>query len=269
MRVGQQVASAGTLVNSLTLALLAEVGCAAVRVVRKPTASILSTGNELVGVEHRPGPGQIRNSNGPLLAASVAEAGGTPRELPVGRDDAQELASLIHTGLESDVLMVTGGVSAGVKDLVPDALATAGVDQVFHKLALKPGKPLWFGVVRQASGGSKLVFGLPGNPVSSLVCFHLFVKPALAVLAGKAASVELPLDGGIAAGDFEHRGGRETFRPACRSGAGGRSSVEFCNWQGSADIAGMATANCLVRLPPEPMSISRGDPLDLLPLGWK
>jgi molybdopterin molybdotransferase len=268
LHVGQQVAAAGAAVHSIAMAALAEVGSAVVKVIPQPRVSVLATGNELVSVDQKPSPGHIRNSNGPLLVALVTEAGGVAHELPVGRDDPDELRSLIARGLASDVLLVTGGVSAGMKDLVPEALVAVGVQQVFHKLSLKPGKPLWFGIVPRSAGPPTLVFGLPGNPVSGLVCFHLFVKPALAVLAGRLSSVRLELLRGRAAGKFVHRGGRETFRPVrvLYRGSLSLADVEFFDWHGSADIAGTLPANGLVRLPSQPVTVAAGDEMDFLPL---
>lgn len=263
MRTGQQVAPAETLINSTWTAALAEAGAAVVDVAPRPIVSILATGNELTAIDVRPGPGQIRNSNGPLLVAATTEANATPRELPVGRDDQDELTALVAQGLEADVLVVTGGVSAGVKDLVPAALQAAGATQVFHKVALKPGKPIWFGTAPRPNGPPCLMFGLPGNPVSSLVCFRLFVAPALAVLAGRADSAHWTQRQGELMSDFAHRGGRETFRPAVASVDG---QVELCNWRGSADLAGMASANCLVRLPVESAELAAGDTVNYLPL---
>src|SRR5262249_16021782 len=141
----------------------------------------------LVPASEKPAAGQIRNSNGPLLVAACRRAAATPIDLGIARDETDELHRLMSTGLENDVLVSSGGVSAGVLDLVPRALADLGVRQVFHKVRLKPGKPLWFGVCQKTRGDSAakdtgtvtgdncLVFGLPGNPVSSLVCFELFV----------------------------------------------------------------------------------------------
>ncbi len=268
LSVGQQVVAAGTTINAVTVAALAEVGCAVVPTIPRPRVSVLATGNELVAVEQKPSPGLIRNSNGPLLAALVAEAGGVANELPVACDDAEQLTAIIKAGLDAEVLLVTGGVSAGVKDLVPQALVAAGVEQVFHKLDLKPGKPLWFGIVPQSGRPSKLVFGLPGNPVSGLVCFHLFVKPALAVLAGRAAAMQLYLQSGRAAGEFVHGGGRETFRPARVVDAADESlpQVEFFAWRGSADVAGTVRANCLVRLPSQAVTIPAGGKVSYLRL---
>lgn len=263
MQVDQRVATAGTRLTSVQMAILAEAGAAHLEVVPRPAVAILTTGNELVPVDQVPGAGQIRNSNGPLLTAAVAEADCTPRPLPTGRDELDDLADLVRQGLQADVLLVTGGVSAGDKDLVPAALAAAGVEQVFHKVALKPGKPIWFGVAPRQPGPPRLVFGLPGNPVSSLVGFHLFVRPALAVLAGRSRGVHHALVPGTAAEAYDHRGGRETFRPAHVDAEG---TVTLFAWQGSADLAGLSTANCLVHLPCEPLRVAAGDPLEYLPL---
>lgn len=268
MQAGQRVATAGTPIDSVLMAILAEAGAAVVEVYPRPSVAVLATGNELVTVDEVPGPGQIRNSNGPMLGAAVLEAGCAMHELPTGRDDLDQLTDLVRQGLDADVLLATGGVSAGDMDLVPAALATAGVEQVLHKVALKPGKPLWFGVApRDATlgdgGPPRLVFGLPGNPVSSLVCFHLFVRPVLAVLAGRAPRVERTLLGGTIAERYEHRGGRETFRPAQ---VDRQQAVSFGDWHGSADLAGLASANCLVHLPSHPLTLSAGDAVAYLPL---
>lgn len=263
MSSGQCIAQAGTRVSSVTMAVMAEAGAAVLSVVPRPTVSVLTTGNELVTVDERPAAGQIRNSNGPLLTSALCEQDYTPIVLPSGRDELQELVELVQQGLDADVLLVTGGVSAGVKDLVPAALAEAGVQQVFHKVALKPGKPLWFGIMPRESGPPRLVFGLPGNPVSSFVCFHLFVAPALAVLAGRADSVVLKLTSGTAANDFAYGGGREMFRPAY---VDPEHHVEIFPWHGSADLAGMVRANCLVRLPESGVHLSRGDRVEYVTL---
>lgn len=263
MSSGQCIARAGTVVNSVVMAILAEAGAAVVSAVPRPTVSVLTTGNELVSVDERPAAGQIRNSNGPLLESALLERNCTPNVLPSGRDELHELVELSQQGLDADVLLVTGGVSAGVKDLVPAALSAAGVQQVFHKVALKPGKPLWFGIVPRENGPARLVFGLPGNPVSGLVCFHLFVAPALAVLAGRADSVVQRLATGTALGEFSYAGGREMFRPAY---VDAQHRVEMFPWHGSADLAGMARANCLAHLPESGIELAAGQRVEYLRL---
>jgi molybdopterin molybdotransferase len=246
MHRGDVVLTAGAVIRPIEMGLLAEVGCARLQAIPRPAVAILSTGNELVPPDASPGPGQIRNSNGPMLVAAVRQAGGVPIDLGIGRDDRQELARLIARGLESDLLVLSGGVSAGVLDRVPGVLAELGVERVFHQVRLKPGKPLWFGVLRD-DAGYRLVFGLPGNPVSSLVCFELFVRPALEHLAGMppasrrvAARLKEP---------YAHRGNRPTWHPAVIEAGGDAYQVRPLVWQGSADLRALAAANALASFP--------------------
>src|SRR6185312_11929265 len=181
--------------------------------------------DELVPASRQPEAGQIRNTNGVMLTG-LAEAWGARdvAEMPIAPDDPDRLRSRLKEALDgSDVVLISGGVSAGTKDLVPAALIDLGIEPVFHKVSVKPGKPLWFGV--GPSRGSKpgiLVFGLPGNPVSGVVGFLLFVRPALDALAGRTVAApelpELPL-----AGPFVHHGDRPTYHPVRRvESAGGQ-----------------------------------------------
>jgi len=243
---GETVLHRGGGVRPIEIGVLGELGRTQVRAVPRPTLAVLSTGNELVPVSETPAAGQIRNSNGPLLAALAERAGAEPVELGIARDDETELQTAIERGLESDILVLSGGVSAGVLDLVPKALAAAGVEQVFHKVNLRPGKPLWFGTPRERPG--KLVFGLPGNPVSSLVCFELFVRPAIAKMAGFESGGLDPVAGPLVE-DFAHRGPRPTFHPAVLTPAEEHFEIEPLPWQGSADLRTLAEANCLAYFP--------------------
>lgn len=265
---GATVLPRGTIVRPIEVGILAEVGCASVPVYPPPTVAILATGDELTAVDQVPGPGMIRNSNGPILRSCAQAYGAKPMELPVGRDDPEQLRALVAEGLDANILLVTGGVSAGVKDLVPSVLASAGVEQVFHKVALKPGKPIWFGCSISVDGHPTLVFGLPGNPVSSLVGFHLFVRPAIEVMRGRAAKMELPTIWGELAEDFEHKSDRETFRPAYyqHNSERGELEITFPEWKGSADLAGLAHANCLARLANEARTYRAGERVELVPL---
>ena len=181
-KAGDVLLRPGKSITPIDVGLLAELGFASASGTSSPHVAVLATGNELVGPGSPLGPGQIRNSNGPMLIASLAAAGYGAMDLGVARDEPGELRDKLSRGIdESDVLLVSGGVSAGVMDLVPGILSDLGGKEVFHKIRMKPGKPLWFGVRDDAGAGRrKYVFGLPGNPVSTLVAFRMFVAPLLA-----------------------------------------------------------------------------------------
>lgn len=177
---GAVVARAGAKVTPALVGVLAAAGAARVAVASRPTVAIVCTGDELVSADARPGPAAIRDSNGHALAAQARRAGAAATYLGIVRDDAAALRAAFEAGLASDVLLVSGGVSLGDRDLVPAALIAAGVSPRFHRWAVKPGGPLWFGV-----RGETLVFGLPGNPAATFVGFELLVAPALAVRLGR------------------------------------------------------------------------------------
>jgi molybdopterin molybdotransferase len=270
---GQIVLRAGQVLRPIEVGLLSEVGRAVVRVIPRPRVAVLATGDELVSPHETPGRGQIRNSNGPMLQALAARAGGQPIDLGVARDQADDLRERIGRGLDADLLVLSGGVSAGVLDLVPRILEEQGVERRFHQVHMRPGKPLWFGE-RQESGRRTLVFGLPGNPVSSLVCWELFAKPALARLQGLATETEFA--GGIESSSLttftgvldaahQQRGDRPTYWPAFAMRSRGESSlrVRLLNWQGSADLRTLTEANCLVYFPPGDRSYSQDEQVSL------
>ncbi|MEM9413206.1 MAG: molybdopterin molybdotransferase MoeA [Planctomycetota bacterium] len=179
---GCTIFSKGHRIRPLDIGLLAEVGASRVEVVRSLTGAVLPTGNELVEPGQSPGPGQIRNSNGSMLAAQMEALGIRCQELGIGRDVEADLKEKITLGLKNDLFVLSGGVSAGTMDLVPKILQQCGVEERFHQVKVKPGKPVWFGIHQRADGGCCYVFGLPGNPVSSLVGFRLFVTFATSLL---------------------------------------------------------------------------------------
>jgi len=259
IQAGGVVLRRGQEIRPIEIGILSEVGATVVSVHAKATVAVLSTGNELVSSDVFPSAGQIRNSNGPMLESLVQRPGGQPVNICIGRDSREELNELVARGLSQDVLVLSGGVSAGVLDLVPEALAANGVEQVFHKVHLKPGKPIWFGVT-QDSDKPKLVFGLPGNPVSSLVCFELFVRPALRAIAGHQQTV-LERRSELLAHDFQHRGDRPTYFPGRRLVNEGESVIELLAWKGSADLTTLAQADCLACLPPGARNFSCGEPI--------
>jgi len=264
MRTGETVLPAGRGITPAQLALLAELGRYEVSVYGRPRVAVLATGNELVPVDRQPGPGQIRNSNEPMLTAQIQSAGATPQPLGIARDEHDMLKSKIEAGLQNDVLILSGGVSAGVLDLVPQVLTECGVEQVFHKVQLKPGKPLWFGVRSESEqGGRCLVFGLPGNPVSSLVCFELFVKPALRCLQGLKQPAK-PLQAELSQAHLV-KGGRPVYHPARWQVENGQLTAHPTRWVGSADLRGTAEANGMIHFPPREAAYEPGETVELFP----
>lgn len=260
MRHGDLVLSAGRAIGPIEIGVLAEIGKADVSAVAQPSVAVIATGDELVDVGETPAPGQIRNSNGPMLLALAARANAIPVNLGIARDTHDDLRARMARGLEADVLVLSGGVSAGVLDLVPQVLRELHVEEVFHKVSLKPGKPLWFGVRRQ-EGRQTLVFGLPGNPVSSLVCFELFVRPALGTLLGRT-DFTLRESTLLLAREFSHRGDRPTYYPARIA----KDRVELLAWQGSADLRTLADATALAYFPAGEARFRAEEPIRVLQL---
>jgi molybdopterin molybdotransferase len=249
MKCGDTVLPAGTVLRPQEFGVLTTVGRTTVLVHPAPRVAILSTGDELVEPEEKPIGGQIRNSNGALLVALVSRAGGTPRYLGIARDDPASLRPMICDGLKAHVLLLSGGVSAGKLDLVPGVLHKAGVIAHFHKVEMKPGKPLLFGTYPRPGGAPTLVFGLPGNPVSVLVCFELFVRPALQRLRGHADPGPHFLLA-VLSDDFAYRTDRPTYHPAHLEATAGGWRVRPVPWIGSADLRALTQANALMLLPP-------------------
>ena len=180
---GEVAVAAGVRLGPGELGLLAALGAAQVPVIRAPRVAVIATGDELVDVAAEPGLGQIVDSSAHALAAMIRDAGGVPSYIGIAKDEPVTMAALIAGALDHDVVITTGGVSAGERDYVRAALAAAGVELELYKVAMKPGKPFSFGVT-----GRVPVFGLPGNPVSTFVAFELFVRPALLAMQGAAVT---------------------------------------------------------------------------------
>ena len=202
----------GTRVNHAIVAVAAAIGRAEIAVYRRPRVAILATGDELVDINLPPGPNEIRNSNSYSLAAQVQAAGGEPVILPVARDEADELALLLRKGMEADLLLITGGVSMGKYDLVEQVLASFEAKFFFTGALIQPGKPVVFGELHDGADITPF-FGLPGNPVSTMVTFQLFVRPVLDALAG-AAPQPLPFAQAALKADFTSKTGLTRFLPA-------------------------------------------------------
>ncbi len=249
LSVGETVLTKRMVLTASRIGALAELGIATPSVHPRPTVAVLATGDELVPVDHTPWPGQIRNSNEPMLAAQLQSYGVNTRPLGIARDVREELASKITIGLEADVLVLSGGVSAGKLDLVPSTLAAAGVEQIFHKVDIRPGKPVWFGIKRRADGTACAVFGLPGNPVSSMVCCELFVRTALRRMMGHADANPFAELARLTH-DYTMRGDRPTYFPAELIPTPNGLTARLVKWQGSSDLRATVEANGMVFLPP-------------------
>jgi molybdopterin molybdotransferase len=257
-RQGDLLMPPATRLGVLEVAGLAAVGQSRVRVFRRPEASILATGDELVDVDRQPGPGQIRNSNAYSLFAQVVSHGGTPRVLATARDTLEHLRRQIRLGLESDLLLVSGGVSAGKYDLVEEVFQELGIQIQFEAVSMRPGKPTVF-----ARRGKQFVFGLPGNPVSTFVAFELFVAPVLQSLQGLPGG-DLKLVRGELRGKILEKSGRTALLPATVALESGHIRIQPVSWKGSADIFSLVDANGLVVVPSECRELLPGQEVDAL-----
>jgi molybdopterin molybdotransferase len=255
---GGVVLDSGTKLSAFGLAVLATVGKQTVKVFRRPTVAILATGDELVNIQERLSPSQIRNSNSYSLYAQVLQGGGVPKILKIARDNLPDLRRQIALGIQEDVLLISGGVSMGKYDLVEPVLSELGVQVHFDSVNMRPGKPTVF-----ATRGNQFVFGLPGNPVSTFVAFELFVRPVLQRLQGLKPN-GLSLVRGIVENEVVEKSGRTAFLPARVFGQSGRNVISTVAWKGSADIFSVVGANGFLVVPLETALLRPGDEADAL-----
>jgi molybdopterin molybdotransferase len=261
-RLGETLVARGMRLGYAELALVAQVGAVRLPVARRPRVAILSTGDEIVDVSKTPGPFEIRNSNSVSLAAQVALAGGEPVVLGNAPDDVAELRARILRGLDSDILVLSGGVSVGTYDLVEPVLRQLGAEFFFDSVAIRPGKPAVFGSCR-----GKPVFGLPGNPVSTMVTFELFVVPAIEVLSG-ASPRPLPLFKARLAHPVNEKPPLAHFLPARLTWPNPEMlgpEVEVILWQGSGDVRALVRGNCFLVVHGEKQKFDPGEWVDVLP----
>ena len=247
---------AGKRLDYADIALLAAVGQPRVKVYRRPVVAIVATGDEIVEVHEIPEEFQIRNSNAWSLAAQVARAGGTPELLPVARDTVEHTRAMIARGLDADLLLLSGGVSAGKYDVVEEVLAEFGAEFYFDRVLIQPGQPLVFG-----RAGGKYFFGLPGNPSSTMVTFEVFARAALELLAGQEeTALHLPL--ARLTCQFRHRPGLTRFLPARLSVDA--SEVTPVKWHGSGDIPALTRANAYLVADPDRAEYASGELIRIL-----
>ena len=258
-RVGEVVVSRGDRLGYPELAMAAQVGRAQLAVTRRPRVAILSTGDEVVAVEQAPGPFQIRNSNSVSLAAQVAMAGGEPVMLGSAPDEIGKLRALIEKGVEADMIVLTGGVSVGKYDLVEQVLREFGAEFFFEAIAIRPGKPAVFGWCHE-----KPAFGLPGNPVSTMVTFELLVVPAIELMSGHKPD-PLPFYKAKLVHPIELKSALTHFLPARVTWPSGEPSVALLPWEGSGDVGAVVRGNCYLVVHESNLKLAAGDWVDVLP----
>lgn len=257
-RPGDRVLAAGTVLTPGHIALLAALGRSELSVFQRPRVGILSTGDELCRIDEAPD-GRIVDSNAWGLMAQVLAAGAIPVRLGVARDDRAEIDRLLAAASGCDVVLTSGGVSVGEKDFVLEALEALGVELRFWKVAMRPGKPLAFGVQ-----GSRLFFGLPGNPVSSMVTFELFVRAALRVRMGHPQPVRPALRARLAE-PVRKPAGLTHFLRAITTVEEGRLISRPLGKQSSGLVSAMATANSLMVLREQVTELAAGEEVEVLP----
>ncbi|MFY9909770.1 MAG: gephyrin-like molybdotransferase Glp [Candidatus Sulfotelmatobacter sp.] len=275
--------SPGTRLNESAIALAASVGKSRLQVFARPRIAILTTGDEIVDVERAPGPTQIRNSNTYSLAVQIQQGGGEPVILPIAPDEPRRLRELMEQGLNFDFLIMTGGVSMGRYDLVEQVLAELQAEFFFTGARIQPGRPVVFGRVAhdwrgtEVKGperanrplpheprGYKYFFGLPGNPVSTMVTFELFARPMLEALAGMKPRPLIFVHARLKS-QIHIKPGLTRFLPAILSGEYAGSEVELVAWQGSGDIGAQSRSNCCIVIPPDRESIAAGEWVAIMP----
>ena len=261
-RKGSIMVGRGTRINQAVVAVAAALGRPEVAVHQRPRVAILATGDELVDINLPPGPNQIRNSNTYSLAAQVHAAGGIPVLLPVARDEPDDLAVLLGRGFAADLLLLTGGVSMGKYDLVEPVLAALGARFFFTGVSMQPGKPVVFGQATY-DGRSVPFFGLPGNPVSTMVTFQLFAQPLIDALSGGVPRALNFAQASLKA-EFKTKTGLTRFLPAKLGGNFQLPEVEIIRWQGSGDLMAVARSNCYLVVPPDREQFASGEVVTVL-----
>ena len=254
----QSILTPGMRLGYAELALAAQVGAVRLECAQRPRVAILSTGDEVVLIDESPGEFQIRNSNSVSLAAQVRIAGGQPVVLGNAADRIEDLGEKIERGLKEDALVLSGGVSMGKYDLVESVFKAMGAEFFFDAVAIRPGRPAVFGMCQ-----GKAVFGLPGNPVSTMVTFELFVAPAIDLLSGAEARA-LPLVEARLAEALRERPGLTHFLPARVEWRERAPEVKALRWQGSGDIAALSRANCFLVVPADREKIDIGETVSVL-----
>ncbi len=253
VRQGERVLAKGAMVGPAEVGMMAALGRSFVTVHQKPLVAILSNGDELVDVDEIPTKSQIISANCYSLAACVLECGAVPLRLGIARDTAEDICTKLKEGFRANIILTSAGVSMGEKDLVHSALEDLGFNLRFWKVAIKPGKPTAFGTLR-----GKLTFGLPGNPVSAMVTFELFVRPALMKMMGHKKLFRPTLEA-IMDEDYRQKRGRRNFVRVVLSLKDGEVYASLTGEQGSGILRSMVLANGLAIIPEETTEVRKGE----------
>lgn len=262
---GNLVLKAGTVLRPQEIGVLASLGRRVVSVIRRPLVAILATGDELVDIAEPLPPGKIYNSNTYSLAAQVVRYGGIPKVLGIARDNAQALVNKITQGQNTDLLITSAGVSVGEYDVVKDVLAQQG-EITFWSVRMKPGKPLAFGMLQ--FGNARIPhLGLPGNPVSSMIAFEQFARPAILKLMGKKNFDKFTITA-VSESHLENRDGRRVFARVKVSQRQGQYFARTTGAQGSGILTSMAQANGLMIIPEDTPEVNEGDSMQVQMLDW-
>jgi len=251
--IGQKVVSTGEEITPAKIGLLASVGRATLKVIRRPVVAILATGDELLEADEPLGPGKIRSSNSYTLISQARTCGAEPQYLGIARDTMDDVRSHLAKGLSADMIVSSGGVSVGDYDFVKDALEELGVEFKFTKVAIKPGKPTVFGML-----GGKPVFGLPGNPVSSMVMFEEFVRPALLKMMGRRR-IFRPVVEAVLEEDIKKNPERNHLVRAIARREGSEYYVSTTGPQGSGILVSMDYANAIIMFPRGTGRLKKGE----------
>jgi molybdopterin molybdotransferase len=268
---GSIVFTRGTAIRPSEVGVLASLGQSKVKVIRRPVVAILTTGDELTDINQPLPPGKIYNSNTYSLAALVLRYGGIPEILGIAADSEESLVARFRQGLDADLLITTGGVSVGDYDLVKAVLAKEG-EINFWQVRMKPGKPVAFGTVKGVSqtGATRNIphLGLPGNPVSVMITFELFARPAILKLMGRT-NLSKPTIHAVIKDSITNSDGRRTFARAIVEERDGQYFARLTGPQGSAILTSMALANGLVIVPEDRARVEPGDKVEVMMLDWR
>jgi len=267
---GSLVLKKGTVIRPAEVGVLASLGCSSAKVIRRPVVAILATGDEVVDITQPLPEGKIYNSNSYSLAALVLRCGGMPQILGIASDVEDSLVARLHLGLDADMLITSGGVSLGDYDIVRDVLAKEG-EIIFWRVRQKPGKPLAFGMIKALGEGGGVrkipLFGLAGNPVSAMINFELFARPAMLKMMGRK-NLAKPVIEAVIEEPIENSDGRRIFARAVVEKRGGRYFARLTGPQGSGVLTSMALANGLVIVPEDKPGVKKGDSVQVMMLDW-